>query len=268
LLNLLGNAVKYTDNGWINCEARFDVQDAMLRFVVSDNGAGIPEAHLDNIFLPFFQGNGSNARRSGVGLGLAITKTQVTSMGGKICAQNRVGGGSIFEVLIPAIFLEKDVSSCVKGDGEVCMSQKKQEILKSDACCRVLVIDDNALNRVVLKRLVSKMVVDSEVIEVENGFLALDLLNGRTQFHIIFCDWLMPVLSGEEVALLLRKREAANRWCRTPIVCVSAAVSLISRSAMLQSGMDAILQKPISMDGLLQCMKDILGGSVKLMEEN
>ncbi len=265
LLNLLGNAVKYTPSGFVSCEVR--VRDGLLRGSVTDSGIGVPEDSLEKIFLPFYQGR-SEGQRSGVGLGLAITRTQVMSMGGTIVAKRRDGGSEfVFEipatvvgntpaassVPVPSPSSVAAVAPAPAGEGE------KQLTPVLQRACRVLVVDDVAMNRTLLRRFLSKAMPNTTVIEAEDGCCAMKVLDDAAKFDLIFCDWLMPFISGEEVAWLLRKRERASSLPRTPIVCLSAAVSAQSKVAMTECGMDAILQKPLTLEALKGCIEKILG---------
>jgi CheY-like chemotaxis protein len=266
MLNLLGNGIKYTDEGWVSCEVRIS-QESKLHVVVADSGIGIPEDQLEKIFLPFYQGR-SKSQDAGVGLGLAITKTQVAAMGGTIVAK-RQDFGSLFEVDIPTIVLQnpcKEASpfvapaptaACVAANRATHQKTLKPSLLL-DRACRVLVIDDVPLNRILLKRSLSKLMPNAVVTEAEDGYCALKFMEGANRFDLIFCDWLMPVVSGEEVAWLLRKREEAGLLRRTPLICLSAAVSVESRISMVKCGMDAILRKPFTRENLKNCVSDLL----------
>ena len=238
IVNLVGNAVKFTDSGEIVVSAaiedRFDDSVRML-FYVSDTGIGIPPEKCDQIFDAFCQADGSITRRfGGTGLGLAISSKIVNMMGGRIWVAAQQGRGSIF--YFTAQF------ATVGNDRET-----QQRVLEPHSdqvpafSARVLLAEDNRINQVLATRLLEK--AGCEVVLAESGEEAWRKYQGQ-QFDVVLMDVQMPVMDG--FAATARIREIERETGRyTPIIAMTAHAMKGDQERCLAAGMDSYLTKPI-----------------------
>lgn len=228
LLNLVGNAVKFTRQGEVSVTALW-AQDR-LRVEVRDSGIGISEEAQRALFEPFVQGEmGTSRRFGGTGLGLAICKRLLDLMGGRLELQSTLGVGSCFSFEIPAPIAAAASPVRVVTDSVALPA-------------RVLVVDDNPVNVMVVQRMLKQLGVDSEV--AEHGRQALERA-GRSQFDLVLMDCHMPEMDGYEATRRLHKSQPA-----LPIVALTAGLTPEEQEACWSSGMDAILAKPVSMEKL------------------
>ncbi|NEX22830.1 PAS domain S-box protein [Thiorhodococcus mannitoliphagus] len=238
LLNLVGNALKFSDEGTIRIHAslleRSDA-DLKLRFEVRDEGIGIPLERQDELFLAFEQADTSTTRRfGGSGLGLAICKRLVELMGGEIGVDSTLDEGSTFWF-----------TACfgVVGDGQEVTTEETLDNaltrLADYRGARVLVAEDNLINREVLKSLLEEagLVVDI----AENGVVAVELASKQT-YAAILMDMQMPEIDGPEAARRIRQLPAYEG---IPILAVTANAFQDDRDACLDAGMDDHIAKPV-----------------------
>jgi signal transduction histidine kinase/CheY-like chemotaxis protein len=245
LINLLGNAVKFTDAGGIRLEVHRREQD-QVEFKVSDTGCGIPPEEQPRVFDVFQQGT-AGATRGGTGLGLAITRKQVELMGGQLCLTSQAGVGSAFSFAIP---LPRCPSAVTRSAQAIAPGPVR---LKSGAAINALVADDVAENRDVLARFLAGMGVATTA--VEDGRQALQQLEARS-FDIVFMDIRMPVLDGVGVIRAIRQSE---RLRHLKVVVVTASSLLHERQAYLAAGFDAFLPKPVELERLFALLPKLLG---------
>ena len=256
LLNLLDNAVKFTDRGKIELHVApasgaqgFLTREhkapnrCLLHFAVQDTGIGMTEPETARIFLPFEQTAGVERREGGAGLGLAISEQLVRLMGSDgIQLQTKAGEGSCFwfdlDVPIAANSVPAMASRLITGY----MGPRKT----------ILVVDDVRQNRIVFTRLLSS--VGFVAMEAENGRLALESI-ARTSPDLIIMDIMMPVMDGVEVIRRIRLDLAP----KTVIIAVSASACPDNRLRSLQAGANAFLTKPVDLDGLLVEIGERLG---------
>ena len=248
LFNLVGNAVKFTEKGFVEIRAEY-VRTSMddghspsgtLQFEVRDTGCGIPEEDLSRIDQPYVQ-VGSRNRHQGTGLGLAICKQLVTKMGGSIKLESRLGEGTTVRVVLPDI-VEEDSARRAR----LSATQKIQYAIgdgRSRKFSRVLVVDDQLMNRMVLKNMLSRFGVDSVEL-VENGMAALEKLRAG-KFDLVLTDMWMPEMDGNGLVREIRRNP---EWGTLPVYAITADVEAMKRSA--QAGFTGILLKPITLDKL------------------
>jgi signal transduction histidine kinase/ActR/RegA family two-component response regulator len=240
LINLLGNAVKFTPRGGrvtlrVNSEA-IDDSHIRLRFHVEDTGIGIPSEQLRNIFEPFHRVREEGQPAEGTGLGLAISKRIAEAMGARIDVVSRVGEGSVFEF---ALQTEIDGESFAdRGLERVVVGYEGPRV-------RVLVADDDAVNRALLHRLLTQLGFDVQT--ASHGAEALELLRLASP-HLLITDLLMPVLDGLE---LVRAIRADSKTKTIPVIAASASASEYTKEQALGEGCDAFVLKPLRMDELL-----------------
>ncbi len=259
LVNLAGNAIKFTERGEIAVVVeRVDDADAsnMLRFSVRDTGIGIPEDRRAAIFEAFTQADGATTRRfGGTGLGLTISQRIVAAMGGTLGVDSKVGEGSTFHFLIP-LEAGKHVSSPPRRtqrrlEPPARIAQETVPVCDDDISsplpanrrrylARVLLAEDNAVNRKVASALLGKCGCD--VTEAENGRIALKILQQKS-FDLVFMDVQMPEMDGFEATRQLR---AEGRTL--PVIAMTAHAMKGDRERCLDAGMDDYVTKPITLD--------------------
>jgi signal transduction histidine kinase/ActR/RegA family two-component response regulator len=246
LLNLLDNAVKFTDRGGVSLRVReiASTGPARLRFEVEDTGVGISEEHLRRIFQPFEQAGDQHRRVGGTGLGLAISRQLVRRMGSDIEVRTQPGRGSRFwfdlEVPLADAMPEPPVS--------------RPRITGYEGVRRrVLVVDDVPGNRAVVADLLGSL--GFEVREAENGAAALALVEAERP-DLVLMDILMPVMDGLTATERLRRMP----HCRdVPVLVLSAGAADTDRQRSLEVGADGFFTKPIAFDALLARIGALLG---------
>lgn len=213
LLNLIGNAVKFTDDGKVSVEVGWDRPSQALRVSIDDTGAGIPKDRLDQLFKRFSQIDGSSTRRhGGTGLGLAICKGLVEAMCGRIGVESEPGSGSSFWFEIPS----REVEAVTTSAGV--------DLAEIPEACRVLVVDDNPVNRDLVSTLLR--VFGAEITEAADGETALRLAEAEP-FDVILMDLRMPGIGG--VVAAERVRDTGMNG-NVPIIAFSADVTQASAS--------------------------------------
>lgn len=244
LLNLVGNAVKYTDSGWVRlsvAEAGDDDEEQIV-FSVSDSGIGIPDDKRDLIFERFAQiEQGSLKSKTGVGLGLAISEKLVTAMGGRIDIESTVGHGSSFRVLLTLPFSE-EVPRLI-----VARSDSPHTELYFPQM-RILVVDDIYLNYEVIRNFLKDLPVTLDY--AENGRDACILFE-KSAYDLVLMDLRMPVMGGGEALKHIREMEKGTALRRTPTIAMTAHAFVEQEKTYLASGFDEVLIKPFSKSDLL-----------------
>ncbi len=238
LINLMGNAVKFTNHGQIELNVSRVVKTGNsqvgLFFVVKDTGVGIPPDKLVTIFQPFVQADMSTTREyGGTGLGLSISRAIVEAMGGRISAASVLEQGSEFNFII---FLNQQGSQ--KSASSLSGVSVVEEVAFSFKGLKVLVAEDNLANQKLMRAFFVALHCDG--VFAENGRLAVDRLR-QEKFDICFMDVQMPVMGGEEAARLIRSEISQT----LPIIALTAAMQG-DREKILGSGMTDYLAKPIS----------------------
>jgi signal transduction histidine kinase/CheY-like chemotaxis protein len=238
LLNLIGNAVKFTAAGTVKVAAVVGgVDDGRCRFRVSvkDTGPGIPAGQLERLFQPFVQADPSPTRRfGGAGLGLAISRRLVERMGGSITVRSQEGEGSTFTVRLDLPVARKS---------QIAAAAERTE-LPTFPRLRVLLVEDHPVNQLVTVRMLERLGCTSAV--VDNGRSALDILE-QGSWDVVLMDVQMPEMDGREAA-----REIRARWPDRALRIVGLSASALDsdRAAGLDAGMDDYLAKPVRLDQL------------------
>jgi CheY-like chemotaxis protein len=246
ILNLAGNAIKFTSEGEISLAAKIEQrqdQGLMLRITISDTGIGIPQSQLTHIFEPFSQADSSTTRKyGGTGLGLTISARLVEAMGGTTSVVSEVGRGSRFS--FTAFLGDADVTA-VAG-AERAFFPAVSRVLD------ILVADDNRINQRVASGMLEKR--GHRVTLAVNGQEVLDLLETQA-FDLILMDVQMPVISGVDATIEIRRREQKTRH-HVPIYALTANAMKGDRERYVSSGMDGYLSKPIVVDQLDQLLRE------------
>ena len=240
LINLVGNAIKFTETGEINVEVEGEGLDdkARLRFAVRDTGIGMEAHQLERVFEAFVQADSSTTRRfGGTGLGLSISSQLVQMMGGRLQAVSRPGEGSTFSFSIESGFRP--------GDN----APPPADLVRDR---RVLVVDDNASNRRVLCEMLERW--GARPAAVDSGDRALRSL-AKTAYDLVLMDVMMPEMDGFETARRLRE---APYGADVPIVILSSADNVEDRDRFNHLGIEEYLRKPVSASGLLEAIERAL----------
>jgi signal transduction histidine kinase/ActR/RegA family two-component response regulator len=241
LLNLVGNALKFTAAGSVVVEVAADGAGPApaLRFSVSDSGIGIAESIGEMIFEPFTQGDGSTTRRfGGTGLGLAISRSLVEMMGGQIGFTSQPDVGTVFSFGVPL----PPASGCAAHIVEP-IRQRQLPGSARRRPQRILLVEDNVVNqRLALRQL---EILGFEAMAVDNGRAAVDALENQ-HYDLIFMDCHMPVMDGFAATAAIRERERRSRD-RVPIVAMTANARAGDRDDCLAAGMDDYLCKPVTL---------------------
>jgi len=247
LLNLLGNAVKFTESGGVKFRAHSLVRDrqCVLRCEIEDSGVGIAPAELDRLFEPFERGNQHRRRVEGTGLGLTITRRLLEAMGGRLDVASSPGAGSVFSFEITLAACEQAAPALAAAGAHVVGYQGDRR--------RVLIADDEQTNRLLLVKLLRELGFDT--VEAGNGGDAVRMAAVQ-KFDALITDLAMPVMDGLAVARALR-HDPATRGL--PIVAVSASASDYTREEALQAGCNDFLPKPIRAPELLERLGRLLG---------
>ncbi|MCC8429544.1 response regulator [Reyranella aquatilis] len=239
-LNLLGNAVKYTEQGAVTLSATVVDQGAesmRIRFSVTDTGIGIAPEIQERLFQPFEQGDLRLARRKGgTGLGLAICKRLIDLMGGQIGVLSKAGQGSTFWFELP---FGKGMAPTAGGKGMPVPRPRTQRSL------RILVAEDTPANQIVARAMLEKL--GHRVQLVADGTEAVAAAHNGT-FDLILMDVQMPAMDGYEATRRIRKLEGPS--ATTPIIALTAFAQVSDREKAIAAGMTDHISKPIRVDEL------------------
>lgn len=249
ILNLLTNAVKYTDKGFIKyrveCINDFKNNQTKLIITVTDTGHGIKKEDIDRLFKKFERlEEDRNTSIEGTGLGLAITEGLAELMGGKITVISDYGKGSTFKFVV----IQEIVNVEVK--------EEKSNIISSDYNTfegkKALIVDDSKLNLKVAENVLKNFLVTTE--SVTSGLECLSCVNSK-KYDIIFMDIMMPNMSGEEVLRKLRENGV-----NTPVIALTADAIEGQEEKYMSEGFDGYISKPINKEKLSYVLNKYLGG--------
>ncbi len=268
LLNLIGNAIKFTEEGHVSVTVSHDHgrQTGPLRFQVSDTGCGIEKSKLRSIFSAFEQAGGSpKAVSEGTGLGLAISQALVERMGGEISVDSTPGEGSTFIVSLDltAQASTGDISTAVKETPspdrlatgithEAVFSETTD--LKGLNGLRILVAEDNLTNQLIVGKMLNKSGVDLKF--AANGALALEAYLA-SEYDLILMDLSMPVMGGLEATQRIRKHEKDTGRAPCKIIALTANAQKSDIKACTENGMNGFLSKPFRKHELITCLSSL-----------
>lgn len=250
LLNLAGNAVKFSQRGAVEIAAALDSSrddEVVLQFSVRDHGPGIPPDKLAHIFEPFAQVEGGH-KYGGTGLGLTICAQLVSLMNGRIWVESCLGEGSTFHF----------TAALAPADAEPAPLEEPVPLLRpSERRLRVLLVEDTHVIQTLILRMLGKR--GHAVVLANNGREAMAALDGQS-FDAVLMDVEMPGMDGMQAAQAIRERERPTGR-RVPIVALTAHANPADRRRCLDAGMDAYLSKPVEMAELFQVLEELAGGA-------
>lgn len=256
LMNLVGNAIKFTEKGSV--QLSINNEQDQLRFSIVDTGIGIPQDKLQSIFENFNQAHSSDTRKyGGTGLGLSISKQIVELMGGNISIESEVGSGTTFSFAIQLPL----------GSKEKYLQQQLPEQIDGSALddLKILLVDDNADNRIVCRDTLeskSKM----EIIEATNGKEALEKF-ARYDFDIVLMDVQMPIMNGYEATQQIRNNFESPKK-EVPVIALTASVIRSDLDKCGKAGMDDYVPKPFKSEQLFTAIAKLTKREIKFTKRD
>ena len=249
LINIANNAVKFTDQGSITINIKFDSEDNKITFAICDSGIGMTPTQMDKLFKPYSQADASTARNyGGTGLGLYLSKTLSELLGGGITVKSELDEGSQFIVEISAgVMTDPELISNYDNQQFVDDNNKQNMIQLSG---NILLADDNKHNQIIISRMLKKCGLSVDV--VDNGLRAVEsAFSGK--YDIVLMDVQMPEMNGLDASRLLRERSYDK-----PVFALTADVMIDRVMECRDAGCDQVLSKPVDRNYLYQCLADYL----------
>lgn len=267
---LIANAVKFTEKGSVRVTVRsrrIAYSRAQVEIEIADTGIGMSAEECARVFAPFEQADNSPTRRfGGAGLGLTISRGLVEAMGGELSARSKKGVGTTISVRFAADIMPK---AAAPGEVGAPSAPAPQAALVPAAGpsgvpdrtaaargARILLVEDNIVNRQVVRALLSPL--NLEVVEAENGAEALRRLDEGGAFDVVLMDLHMPVMDGLAATRAIRTSSAP--WSRIPVVALTAAASAEDRAASFAAGVNDFLSKPIKAAVLAEAIARFVSG--------
>lgn len=254
LLNLLVNAVKFTEKGEVSVRVIKEAQQnhnsmVLMRFEVQDTGIGIAEDVIPKLFAPFVQADGTTTRKyGGTGLGLAISKSIVELMGGEIGIESTPGVGTTFWFNLDVLVADEHIS---ESNGVTSIQNQLDEVIvvkKNKQYPKVLIAEDNIVNQTLTVMQLEKIGFKGEI--VTNGAEAVEKVK-TGKYGIVLMDCQMPVMDGFEATRQIRRDEMGTNT-HIPIVAMTANAMIGDSEKCIEAGMDDYMSKPIKNDVLYE----------------
>lgn len=252
LINLLGNAVKFTAQGGITvsvqvCDQCDNYSSTLIKIAIRDTGIGISPEVCDKIFMPFVQGDGSTTRQfGGTGLGLTISRRLAELMKGSLIFESEPGGGSCFTVTLPFLIVQKNIF-----EGQTSGATK---ITWDGPPLRILFAEDNPIINRFGTSLLGR-ILGHEVTAVENGMECLVELE-RDSFDLVLMDIQMPIMNGVDALQEIRRRECGTSF-HQPVIALTAYAQRGEKERLLQHGFDGYVSKPLEIGELIGEIKRV-----------
>lgn len=249
LINIIGNALKFTPNGKVEIQTSFEKHNdktGQLVVMVIDDGIGIPKDKLEEILKPFTQVDSSNSRRyGGSGLGLSIVNRLIELLGGKLTIQSEMGKGSVFEVIIPVGYLNELIA-----DSQRSLSETAQV---SDGKQSILLAEDSEDNIELIKLYMKH--TDYQLDIVKDGQQAVQACKSK-KYDLVLMDIQMPVMDGLEATKMIRKFETQNALNPVPIFALTANAQMEDLENTENAGFNRHIIKPIQKKSFLNSLTD------------
>jgi signal transduction histidine kinase len=259
LMNLISNAIKFTDEGGVRVKVCFRATpNPILEFDIRDTGVGIDDSQLERVFQPFVQvGEDLDRRASGAGLGLSISRSLARALGGDLTVKSVVGEGSIFtlQIAAPAAQRISDYDAGTYNAPAVTRPQTPAAVEGAWTSRRILIAEDTRANQFLLSRMLKPTLADLTFVETGTGAIQAvkTAAEAGQPFDIVLMDMQMPEKNGFEATRTLR---AAG--LQVPIIALTAAAMDGDRELCLDAGCNNYLSKPINRNELLQTIADLL----------
>ena len=260
LINLIGNAIKFTEQGHVHVNVSMQQEDgkALIRFDIEDTGIGIPDDKHKDIFESFIQADNTTGRKyGGTGLGLAITKQLAGLLDGKLSMTSQVSKGSVFSLFIPAgvDINEQSLSDGYNADSK--LNAKSDSFDQPELSGHVLVAEDSPTNQILIKSLLERLGLQVTIVEDGNEARQKALTQ---QFDLIFMDMMMPHMNGYEATKAIR-----NEGVETAIIALTANAMKDDDKKCIEAGCDGYLAKPIDRRELLKTINKYLASEEKVL---
>jgi signal transduction histidine kinase len=254
LINLLNNAVKFTERGKVSLEVQLESscdREAWVRFIVSDTGIGIDEEDQDRIFAPFTQVDASTARRhEGAGLGLAITAELIRAMAGTRSLRSERGKGSVFTFTAPLMIDASKLDAAPPADEKrTSPADHPLNQPRTGPALHVLLAEDTRTNQTLVVRALNKR--GHQVRVASDGFEAVEMAESE-RFDVILMDVQMPGMDGIEATAAIRQHPEARN---TPIIALTAHSMVGDKERCLAAGMAGYLSKPLDLRELIEAVE-------------
>ncbi|MCL2063500.1 MAG: ATP-binding protein [Candidatus Cloacimonetes bacterium] len=236
LTNILGNAIKYTEKGFVEFSINMFQDEKIIKFIIKDSGIGMSDEVIPKIFHAFEQSKSDKNRYiSGTGLGLIISKTYIEMMGGSICVDSKLGEGSVFTIMIPLVV---GVYSQIKQE----IDYNKTSYINAPEA-NILVVDDNEFNLRVALGLLNLFGINAKT--ASSGKEAIKMVV-ETDFDIVFMDHMMPEMDGIETTKEIRK--LGENFSKLPIIALTANAIQGASEMFIANDFDGFISKPIDMN--------------------
>ena len=261
LINLLGNAIKFTNDGVVEIEIKSNELDnekkeVELTFIVRDTGIGISIENQEKIFEAFSQADSSTTRKyGGTGLGLTISNRLLGLMNSKLELESEYGKGSKFYFTLLLKISEEDES---KLQSPATRSEENNQIRPVPKKSTILIVDDDDINRFLARSIVGQLIPEAILLEAASGKQALSEFR-KSKPEIIFMDIQMPEMNGYETTIAIRNEEKGKR---TPIIALTAGTIQEEIDKCFEAGMDDYASKPIVKDTFKKILNKWLGSTI------
>jgi len=249
LLNLCGNAVKFTNTGSVRITVQPEGAD-QLRIEVKDSGIGIASDRVGELFQEFSQADSSTTRRfGGTGLGLAISRRLVLLMGGSIGVDSEAGEGATFWLVVPLQPATAEMLAAMQPPSQQRTEQEPTIAMRTRK--RVLLVEDNLVNQHLAKQFLRSL--QCEVTVAANGVEAIEQITNNV-FDVVLMDCVMPEMDGYQATREIRRRETGSQR-HLPIIALTANAMASDQKACREAGMDDYLSKPFRKAELQQMLQ-------------
>jgi signal transduction histidine kinase/CheY-like chemotaxis protein len=270
ILNIIGNAIKFTDSGEISIKANIVKNDheAIFTCSITDTGLGIDQNKIDTIFGSFSQTDASTTRHySGTGLGLSISKRLCNMLEGDITLTSEIGVGSCFTIILPLTLIEQEqeqeqeqeiVSASNQHEEKECNSSADESLIPAwSSETKILLVEDNRINQVVARQMLKHFNLSCDI--ANNGSEALAKIKVSNHvdmpYTIVLMDCQMPVMDGYEATINIRSGDCGELHQNIPIIAMTANAMTGDKEKCLDAGMSDYFTKPIDQEAILTILK-------------